>query len=146
MRRVEFFIWLGSECECNATLANKPTQMHMAICTGNFEDSYDTAGECLAASLEQFRKSKWNANLMRTVEQSQKFFRFRPTNETFETLPIVAGDWTTLSNCRIRNHTSRSWISGVNLLAAAQISVAVIGLRSTRAMAARCRLWCIHRL
>ena len=66
------------------------------ICTGNFEDIYDTAGECLAASLEQFRKSKWNADLMRTVEQSQKFFRFRPTNETFETLPIVAGDWTTL--------------------------------------------------
>ena len=33
---------------------------------------------------------------MRTVERSQKFFRFRPTNETFETLPIEAADWTTL--------------------------------------------------
>ena len=33
---------------------------------------------------------------MRTVAQSQQFFRFRPTNETFETLPIVAADWTTL--------------------------------------------------
>jgi hypothetical protein len=33
---------------------------------------------------------------MRTVEQSQKFFRFQPTNETFETLPIQADDWTTL--------------------------------------------------
>ena len=66
------------------------------ICTGNFEDRYDTAGEALVASLEQFRKSKWNADLMRTVEQSQKFFRFQPTNETFETLPIAAPDWTTL--------------------------------------------------
>ena len=33
---------------------------------------------------------------MRTIEQSQKFFRFQPTNETFETLPIAATDWTTL--------------------------------------------------
>ena len=66
------------------------------ICTGNFDDRYDSGGECLTASLEQFRKSKWNADLMRTVEQSQKFFRFQPTNETFETLPIQADDWTTL--------------------------------------------------
>jgi hypothetical protein len=66
------------------------------ICTGNFDDRYDSGGECLTASLEQFRKSKWNADLMRTVEQSQKFFRFQPTNETYETLPIQADDWTTL--------------------------------------------------
>jgi hypothetical protein len=66
------------------------------ICTGNFQDRYDAGGESVAASLEQFRKSKWNADLMRTVERSQKFFRFQPTNETFETLPIQAGDWTTL--------------------------------------------------
>jgi len=33
---------------------------------------------------------------MRTVSQSQQFFRFRPTNETFETLPIAVTDWTTL--------------------------------------------------
>jgi hypothetical protein len=66
------------------------------ICTGEFETCYDTGGECVAASLEQFRKSKWNADLMRTVERSQKFFRFQPTNDTFETLPIEASDWTTL--------------------------------------------------
>jgi hypothetical protein len=66
------------------------------ICTGNFEDRYDTGGEGVVASLEQFRKSKWNADLMRTVERSQKFFRFQPTNETFHTLPIEAADWTTL--------------------------------------------------
>jgi hypothetical protein len=66
------------------------------ICTGQFEDSYDTAGQALVASLEQFNRSKWNADLMRTVAQSQQFFRFHPTNETFETLPITASDWTTL--------------------------------------------------
>jgi uncharacterized surface protein with fasciclin (FAS1) repeats len=55
-----------------------------------------SALEAVAASLEQFRQSKWNADLMRTVARSQKFFRFRPTNETFETLPIEAADWTTL--------------------------------------------------
>ena len=66
------------------------------ICTGQFEDSYATAQNAVAASLEQFNRSKWNADLMRTVAQSQQFFRFRPTNETFETLPITAADWTTL--------------------------------------------------
>ena len=33
---------------------------------------------------------------MRTSEQSQKFFRFKPTKETFETLPIQADNWTVL--------------------------------------------------
>lgn len=66
------------------------------ICTGNFDGHHETGGECVTASLEQFRKSKWNADLMRTTEQSQKFFRFHPTNDSFETLPVEAIDWTTL--------------------------------------------------
>jgi len=66
------------------------------LCTGEFADSYDTALAAVSASLEQFNQSKWNADLMRTVAQSQKFFRFRPSNETFTTLPIEAADWTTL--------------------------------------------------
>jgi len=66
------------------------------LCTGSFPDRYPSAAEGIAASLEQFRKSKWNADLMRTVERSQQFFRFQPTNETFTTLPIAADDWTTL--------------------------------------------------
>jgi len=49
------------------------------------------------ASLEQFNRSKWNADLMRTIEQSQKFFRFQPTKDSFETLPIQ-GEWTALCN------------------------------------------------
>lgn len=66
------------------------------ICTGSFDDRYPAGQECLQASLEQFRKSKWNSDLMRTVEKSQQFFRFQPTNDTFETLPVAASDWTTL--------------------------------------------------
>jgi hypothetical protein len=66
------------------------------ICTGEFDDSFCSAQECVVASLEQFNKSKWNSDLMRTVAQSQKFFRFKPTNETFDTLAIDAADWTTL--------------------------------------------------
>jgi len=67
------------------------------ICTGQFEGDQENAFECVKASLEQFGKSKWNADLMRTSEQSQKFFRFQPTKETFETLPIQ-GEWTALCN------------------------------------------------
>ncbi len=66
------------------------------ICTGDFADRHHSAVEAVTASLEQFRKSKWNADLMRTLERSQQFFRFQPTNETFTTLPIAAADWTTL--------------------------------------------------
>jgi hypothetical protein len=66
------------------------------ICTGEFESSYDSAQAAVVASLKQFDQSKWNSDLMRTVAQSQKFFRFQPTNETFTTLPIEAKDWTTL--------------------------------------------------
>ena len=66
------------------------------ICTGSFPDHYNTGTEAILASLEQFRKSKLNADLMRTAEESQRFFRFRATNETFDTLPIEAADWTSL--------------------------------------------------
>jgi len=66
------------------------------ICTGGFPDRHDSCAGCLAASLEQFSMSRWNADLMRTIERSQQFFRFQPTDESFTTLPIGATDWTTL--------------------------------------------------
>lgn len=65
------------------------------ICTGQFEGDQETAFECVKASLEQFAVSKWNSDLMRTIEQSQKFFRFLPTKDAFEPLPIQ-GEWTSL--------------------------------------------------
>ncbi|HEV2695858.1 MAG TPA: hypothetical protein VG347_23415, partial [Verrucomicrobiae bacterium] len=66
------------------------------ICTGEFETGYDTDQAAIIASLKQFDQSKWNSDLMRTVAQSQKFFRFQPTNETFTTLPIDSKEWTGL--------------------------------------------------
>ncbi len=66
------------------------------ICTGNFQEHYESHHKALVASLEQFRKSQWNSDLMQNLELSQRFFRFRPTNESFETLPIQAENWTTL--------------------------------------------------
>jgi hypothetical protein len=66
------------------------------ICMGAFPLKYPSAQECVVASLQQFNQSKWNSDLMRTVEAAQKFFRFQPTNETFETLPIDSPDWTKL--------------------------------------------------
>jgi len=67
------------------------------ICTGQFEGDQENAFACVKASLEQFNQSKWNSDLMRTIEQSQKFFRFQPTKDSFETLPIQ-GEWTGLCN------------------------------------------------
>ena len=69
---------------------------HCQICTGAFDGDQETAFDCVKASLEQFGKSKWNADLMRTSEQSKQFFRFKPTKETFETLPIQSDNWTML--------------------------------------------------
>jgi hypothetical protein len=66
------------------------------ICTGAFDGDQETAFECVKTSLEQFGKSKWNADLMRTSEQSKQFFRFKPTKDSFETLPIQADNWTAL--------------------------------------------------
>lgn len=68
------------------------------VCMGEFKTCYPTAGGAVIASLEQFRKSEWNSDLMRTTEQSQRFFRFKPSNEGFATLAIDAPDWTTLCN------------------------------------------------
>lgn len=66
------------------------------VCTGEFERRHQCGAAAVAASVEQFRKSPWNADLMRTVERSQQCFRFQPTHESFTTLPIAASDWTTL--------------------------------------------------
>lgn len=66
------------------------------VCTGEFERTHPSGAAAMAASVEQFRKSQWNADLMRTVERSQQCFRFQPTNDTFTTLPVAVPDWTTL--------------------------------------------------
>lgn len=66
------------------------------LCMGTFTTAHNSAQECLVASLEQFRKSEWNSDLMPSIEDAQRFFRFKPTNETFDTLSIDAEIWTDL--------------------------------------------------
>jgi hypothetical protein len=66
------------------------------ICTGAFAGEQSTALGCVTASLEQFNRSKWNADLLRTAEQARKFFRFAPEQQGFLTLPIQSDDWTRL--------------------------------------------------
>ncbi len=66
------------------------------VCTGEFERRHPSGAAAVVASVEQFRMSQWNADLMRTVEKSQQCFRFQPTNDTFTTLPVAVADWTTL--------------------------------------------------
>jgi|CZKV01.1.fsa_nt_gi hypothetical protein len=92
--------WLFAFSEDNNGFRLPLPNLHddCTICTGQFEETYGSAQAAVNASLKQFDQSKWNSDLMRTVAESQKFFRFQPTNETFETLPIEAADWTTLCN------------------------------------------------
>lgn len=66
------------------------------VCTGEFGRTHPSGAAAVAASVEQFRASPWNADLMPAIERSQQCFRFQPTNESFTTLPIAAADWTTL--------------------------------------------------
>ena len=66
------------------------------VCTGEFERKHPSGAAAVTASVEQFRKSQWNADLMPAVERSQQCFRFQPTNESFITLPVAVPDWTTL--------------------------------------------------
>jgi hypothetical protein len=66
------------------------------VCTGEFARTHPCGAAAVAASVEQFRASPWNADLMPAIERSQQCFRFQPTNESFTTLPIAAADWTTL--------------------------------------------------
>ena len=66
------------------------------VCTGEFARTHPSGAAAVAASVEQFRASPWNADLMPAIERSQQCFRFQPTNESFTTLPIATADWTTL--------------------------------------------------
>jgi hypothetical protein len=68
------------------------------ICTGEFALDHANAFECVCASLEQFNQSQWNADLMQDTQKSQHMFRFQPSDENFETLPMLTADWTGL--CR----------------------------------------------
>lgn len=66
------------------------------VCTGEFAHTHPSGATAVAASVEQFRASQWNSDLMPAVERAQQCFRFQPTHESFATLPVAVPDWTTL--------------------------------------------------
>lgn len=65
------------------------------ICMGDFNRDHPTLQQTVDAALEQFLTSPWNSDLKKSSEKSDAFFRFKPENAGFETLPIV-GQWNNL--------------------------------------------------
>jgi hypothetical protein len=67
------------------------------ICMGDQWNgrSQPTLPAALDAALQQFLNSPWNSDLKRSPEKSDAFFRFKPVNDGFETLP-VDGQWSNL--------------------------------------------------
>jgi hypothetical protein len=65
------------------------------VCMGDYNTEHPTLQQALDAALEQFLTSPWNADLRKSSEKSDAFFRFKPENAGFETLPVV-GQWNNL--------------------------------------------------
>lgn len=65
------------------------------ICMGDFTKTGGTLAECLHNDLRQFFSSNWNADLAPDMESARKMFRFKPSNEGTETLPVI-GNWNNL--------------------------------------------------
>lgn len=77
------------------------------LCSGEFPRSHVTLVKAVTAALVQFSASEWNSDLLESPETTQQFFRFKPTNAGFETLPISTKDWTALCQkvgVEIANH------------------------------------------
>lgn len=67
------------------------------VCMGSNGIAYGAnAQELFLQLIMNFEESRWNADLWKTVEQTQNLFRFEPKNEGFVTLPPTAS-WTQLS-------------------------------------------------
>lgn len=75
---------------------------HLALCTGKFDSYRVTQLEVIQAAIAQFETSPWNDHLYHDGREAQtaSFFRFKPTKDGFETLPINHNDWTKLCQKR----------------------------------------------
>lgn len=63
------------------------------LCLGKFPVAYDTHQELVNATVAQFDKSQWNSDLLKSLENTQLMFRFKPKDKTFVTEP-PEGKWT----------------------------------------------------
>jgi hypothetical protein len=65
------------------------------ICMGVYTAINPSLQEALSMALTQFLASPWNSDLHRPAEKSDAFFRFKVSNDGYETLPVV-GQWSNL--------------------------------------------------
>lgn len=69
---------------------------HGELCNGTYDSMSMTVQGALIKALTQFRQSPWNSDLYpithERVESTANFFRFKPLDKGFQTLPII-GDW-----------------------------------------------------
>lgn len=93
--------WLFAEGDGKTTyrlpLPNIYADCH--LCHGLDSKNYSTQGEALIAASEQLQKSLWNADLSTNLVESQRLFRWKPTETGFEQLPPALTDeenWTSL--------------------------------------------------
>lgn len=67
-----------------------------SVCEGREIGFFPTQLEAVMDALNTFRNSIWNADLWNMVEESQRMFRFKPTNDGFQQLPMDANTWVNL--------------------------------------------------
>jgi hypothetical protein len=57
------------------------------LCLGHYLATGATLAETVHRCLRQLAASQWNTDLLKSLELSQKMFRWQPKNEQFEVLP-----------------------------------------------------------
>ena len=65
------------------------------LCMGDYDSTCSSATGSLVTALKQFRAAPWNSDLFSDEDIVHKFFRFKPLEKGFQTLPIQV-DWTTV--------------------------------------------------
>ncbi len=85
-------------------LANIHDDCH--VCHGQKDIIFPTLAEILSTCLKRFEISKYNADLWKSAEQTQQFFRMKPGHrDSFEAQPISV-DWTKLC-IKVANQASK---------------------------------------
>jgi len=67
------------------------------ICMGTFNPNAENVAQIVHNCLRQLSSSNWNSDLLKSVENSQRMFRWKPQGPAFDILP-PDGEWTKLCN------------------------------------------------
>lgn len=63
------------------------------LCMGDYDNTSGSAAGAVILALKQFRSAPWNSDLFSDEDVVMRFFRFKPLEKGFQTLPIIE-DWT----------------------------------------------------